>query len=288
MTDENCIFNADDCSCEPTYSQSFFILLSLIPISVIFPIWIVAVGIYNPWVNKLNKQLKSDLEDEKISIPYEEKYDISEATNDNVETANYEANYVLETTPDGIVVMQYSTEEEGFLYWADKSVHFKYLDTVARKFVKDYKCSSLYIDKKAILKEKIDKLKDEITKNMETIEKEKNMTKEEREEKKKQEKKESDDDVFATLKKNKPKLKTKLEKDDFVVDKANKFIKRGKICDSILYPSKKVEKKKENPVSFSDWKNMFRFKSYNNTDEDYCIPTSADDSILEAGPCKED
>ena len=55
------------------------------------------------------------------------------------------------------------------------------------------------------------------------------MTKEEREEKKKQEKKEIDDDVLH-IEKNKPKLKTKLEKDDFVVDKANKFIKRVKFA----------------------------------------------------------
>jgi hypothetical protein len=81
-------------------------------------------------------------------------------------------------------------------------------------------------------------------------------------EEKKKEADEKEDDVFATLKSNKTtklNLKTKLTKDDFVPDVGTKFMKKGKIVDSML--NKKVEstQKVVNNMNFSAWKNAFGF-----------------------------
>ncbi len=51
---------------------------------------------------------------------------------------------VEENTPDGIVVLKY--EDDSFIYWADKQITYKYLETVARKYVILYDCKDLYIN----------------------------------------------------------------------------------------------------------------------------------------------
>jgi hypothetical protein len=66
-------------------------------------------------------------------------------------------NFVLENTPNGNVIMKYSKERESFEYYCDKEIPFKYLETVARKYVRHFFCPQIYIfpkviNKKAIIK----------------------------------------------------------------------------------------------------------------------------------------
>lgn len=54
---------------------------------------------------------------------------------------------VTETTPRGDVLMYYSSKLNSFVYHSKtKEIPYKYLETVARKYVIEYKCKSLYID----------------------------------------------------------------------------------------------------------------------------------------------
>jgi hypothetical protein len=55
--------------------------------------------------------------------------------------------HVRETTPQGDVIMAYDADRQVFCYYCDKrSVQFKYLESVARKYVVEHGCKRLYID----------------------------------------------------------------------------------------------------------------------------------------------
>ena len=55
--------------------------------------------------------------------------------------------YIQETTPQGVVIMNYNATNETFGYYSDKwSIQFKYLEPLARKYVLTYGCKRLYID----------------------------------------------------------------------------------------------------------------------------------------------
>ena len=240
--------------CEINNGQLFFIMLSFIPLAIFVPLWTVAALIYAPWMRR--NELK--IEEEVIEIPYVEKYNLKKATNDNLKTLDCEKNFVMESTPDGVVLMSYNRVDEGFNYWADNDIKFQYLEVTARKYVEVYHCMDFYINQGQHMRDKIGKIKSEIEENKKKIEMEENKTDEEKE----REAGEKEDDVFATLKSNKTtklNLKTKLTKDDFVPDVGTKFMKKGKIVDSML--NKKVEstKKVVNNMNFSAWKSAFGF-----------------------------
>ena len=56
-------------------------------------------------------------------------------------------NHVRDTTPQGDVIMAYDADRQVFCYYCDKrSVQFKYLESLARKYVVEHGCKRLYID----------------------------------------------------------------------------------------------------------------------------------------------
>jgi hypothetical protein len=57
------------------------------------------------------------------------------------------SHHVRETTPQGDVIMAYDADRQVFCYYCDKrSVQFKHLESVARKYVVEHGCKRLYID----------------------------------------------------------------------------------------------------------------------------------------------
>lgn len=78
--------------------------------------------------------------------------------------------YVMENTPVGNVVMFYNVDKETFEYYSDHSVPYRFLDVVARKYVKVYNCRPLYVDMEEELnqqKEKKRKMEEEERKKQE-------------------------------------------------------------------------------------------------------------------------
>jgi len=65
-------------------------------------------------------------------------------------------NHVRETTPQGDVIMTYDDSRKLFCYYSDKrTIQFKYLEPVARKYVVEHGCKRLYIDiRKELIKAK--------------------------------------------------------------------------------------------------------------------------------------
>jgi hypothetical protein len=58
--------------------------------------------------------------------------------------------FIIEMTPIGNVIMQYDAEKEAFVYYSDNMIPFRYLETVARKYVCTYNCKELYIERRIV------------------------------------------------------------------------------------------------------------------------------------------
>ena len=76
-------------------------------------------------------------EKKEIKKKYQDKYSLDDMEKDISRNSEVTKNTsVLEKTPNGIVIMRYNKDREGFEYWCnDKNIKYDYLETVARKFV---------------------------------------------------------------------------------------------------------------------------------------------------------
>ena len=61
--------------------------------------------------------------------------------------------FVLDNTPLGNVIMTYNNNKEVFEYYSDNSIPYRFLESVARKYVITYFCRPLYVDMEEELKE---------------------------------------------------------------------------------------------------------------------------------------
>ena len=92
-------------------------------------------------INKLLKQIEPEKKEETRTIPYENTYMLNAHAEESDELLAL--GVVEEITPEGKVRMKW---EDQFLYWADRPIQYKYLETVARKYVILYKCKENYIN----------------------------------------------------------------------------------------------------------------------------------------------
>jgi len=224
-------------SVDLNYGQIFFMMLGLLPVLACVPCWVVAKFVYEPYVKKLAE--------EEEPIPYEYQYPLINAEDNG--DRDYKNFIVLSNTPKGLVYMRYCKEDEGFEYWADNSIDYKYLETVARKYVTIFSCRNIYIDRFSLLKEKIQGIRQKI---------EENKLEEELEELEEEE----DNDVFANLKSynqstsNTSSTKTEITRNDVVCDEANKYLNRGKVAEANFGAEKKIVDTPTSSMSFSSWK----------------------------------
>ena len=81
-----------------------------------------------------------------LPTPYEALYTLD--TRELPETAeNVAHGRVEDETPQGRVAMTYAADQEAFLYWSDRSaVPYRYLDTVARKWVIVFDRRDVYVN----------------------------------------------------------------------------------------------------------------------------------------------
>jgi len=87
-------------------------------------------------------ELKRQADDEVNS--YENKYSLKKAIH-NKEHCDLDEKYIFEATPNGVTILNYDVKNKSFNYWSDHTIQYKYLQTVARKFVLDYQCKDYYI-----------------------------------------------------------------------------------------------------------------------------------------------
>ena len=184
---------------------------------------------------------------------------------------------IIEKTPLGNVLMFYNNVKESFEYYSDNIIPYRFLETVARKYVINYNCLQIYVD-----------MKEEITEYIKK-EDEKRKEKEEREEKKREEdelnstkKTEIKKNVFAKFKdynkeggsgkvnmaplpkNNIPNKNVKNQNEKLVLkEKTNRYTYSGKFANYNFL--KKVDRKvvdKKYAMTFADFKkSMLKEKS---------------------------
>ena len=185
--------------------------------------------------------------------------------------------FVIENTPLGNVLMIYDTKKSSFRYYSDNTIPYRYLETVARKYVKQFSCRPIFIDMEEELKMSEDrfetsrkekeesekKKREESVKNNQPIEEKKNVfTKFKSYNKDAGAGKTS----YAAPPKNSiptnKKITNEQEKDkQFLKDKANRYTYEGKFANFSFI--KKVDRKvvdKKFGMSFADFKKMQKDK----------------------------
>ena len=253
MTEETCndyiyVMDTKSAACnfclENNYLFPMFFLISFIPFTILFSSWVVAKFVYLPHMKAVENEKDIEWPDEEEEkIPYEEKYTLKEKK-DKKRELDTENCSVCESTPDGLIFMKYNDDNEGFDWWGDnKQTSYKYLETVARKYVTVFRCNWLYIDRAKNIKIQLEKEK-------EREEKEKMEA-----EDKKDEEVDSDDDLFVKFKQNE-KIKPK-KKEQTAAIVANKYKHCGKISDFKLLKKEKSKVNKNKKMDFSSWKTMF-------------------------------
>jgi hypothetical protein len=219
--------------------------------------------------NKLKLYVYSD-EGEKGLIP--EAIDLATKYVINKKLDKLANCYVIEKTPLGNVLMIYNNNRSSFSYYSDSNIPYRYLEVVARKYVKTFACRPIFVDMDEELKKAEEKWE---------LEKEK---KEEEERKKIEELKsqkqqivEQKKSVFAKFKSyNKDSAATKAmaappknsipnkqltseqENEKILLkEKANRYTYEGKLSNFNFL--KKVERKvvdKKYALSFADFKKI--------------------------------
>jgi hypothetical protein len=207
-----------------------------------------------------------DVETKEEEIPYEMKWfvEFDDKGDESVEEELTEElteefvndlglNTVTETTPRGDVLMYYSSKLGSFVYHSrTKEIPYKYLETVARKYVIEYNCKKLYIDIRKEYEKGLNKYK-------ETKEKEEQAAKDAKGGKVDDTKENNKKQVFANFKtyNRKGEVHNKQKDKIYILkEQANRYSYRGKIEE---YSEAKVEScldKNGKDIDFASFKKM--------------------------------
>jgi hypothetical protein len=187
--------------------------------------------------------------------------------------------FVMESTPLGNVLMIYEKERDSFKYYSDSTIPYRYLEVVARKYVKQFGCRPIFVDMEEELKLAEEKWEQD---KKEREEKEEQEKRRKEEANKKQVVVEEKKNVFAKFKQyNKnagtghvisaapPKnsipnksLSEKRENEKILLkDNANRYTYEGKLANFSFL--KKVDRKainKKFAMTFADFKKMQKVK----------------------------
>lgn len=151
-------------------------ILCLVVFVILFS-WTMQSGLilYQMIYEKKKKEEDNEDEDEdkkkKFVVPFEEKYlyqydekkrELKRANANAVEKKEelklLKNNYIIEHTPLGNVAMFYDCDRESFCYYSDNVIPYKYLETVARKYILVFNCLDVYVD----MKEELEKVRNQI------------------------------------------------------------------------------------------------------------------------------
>ena len=212
---------------------------------------------------------------------YEDKYKINkEIMDDELSQEKLEGlcnSFILENTPNGNVLILYNHKTYSFNYYSDNSIPYKYLNTLARKYVNTYRCKQLYINSEDELdkeKESENKDKESENKEKESENKDKESENKDKESEKEPENKEKEQDqdtkkdkkqIFAKFKTYNKNTTNKIQQQPSQQQQqpsqqeviANRYTYQGKIANFnfLKKPDKKLVNKKLS-LTFSDYKKL--------------------------------
>lgn len=172
------------------------------------------------------------------------------------------SNQILsEATPDGNVLMYYNYDTEvpdrsSFHYYSNnKNIPFKYLDTVARKYVCTYKCVEIYRY-----------LKDEIENEIYKIKEEREREQQRKEDNANNDKLKKTNDVFATFKNYKKNSNSIGETKRSLLITKNRYTRIGTFDEynnQLTLPTVNERKQEIKKISFSEFKKMQQYNQSN-------------------------
>ena len=154
--------------------------------------------------------------------------------------------YVVECTPLGNVCMRYNNDKKSFEYFSNNSIPYRYLESVARKYVTTYWCKPIFVN----IEEEIKKAE------------EKNKEEKEKEDKNK---KNNPRKIFAQLKSYKETQKNNktheqrrdTKEQQLVKENANRYTWEGRLTN--FCPLKQIDKKildKKLAMTYADFKKL--------------------------------
>jgi len=109
--------------------------------------------LYNNNINEdidddINEDINKDINEDINQIPYEDKYKEKlknmVISNHNKQLDQLKNSFVMESTPNGNVLMFWDNQRSSFIYYSDTSIPYRYLEVVARKYVILNNCREIY------------------------------------------------------------------------------------------------------------------------------------------------
>jgi len=101
----------------------------------------------------------------------EQESEDTEPYEENEDLVSLKDNFIEENTPRGIIYMAYDNSIESYIYYSKtKDIPYKYLETVARKYIIDNKCLNIYVDYKEEYIQGLNKYKQMLQERKELLE----------------------------------------------------------------------------------------------------------------------
>ena len=247
---------------EPSICDAIVTILTITPLSLMFA-FIAITQIDRLTFGYFSKQ-STDTETDEPKETYTDKYPLDNvAESEDPERKVNPNSFIMDYTPDGIVIMRYNYDHESFIYWSNKkNIKYPILETLARKYVSAYCCKELYIDRDQIREEKRQVFEEKRRENEER----ERMEKEDKENKESGENDSSgsENSVFASFKSYNKKGAAKdndvSSKKEFVnvCERSNSFLRKGLISEFEILQVNKYQVVEAKPkLDFETFKKMF-------------------------------
>ena len=185
--------------------------------------------------------------------PYEENEDL----------VSLKDNFIEEKSPRGIIYMAYDNSIDSYIYYSKtKDIPYKYLETVARKYVIDNKCLNIYVDYKEEYIQGLNKYKQRLQERKELLENKIKQQQQKQDEDNVENKKKN---IFANFKSyNKQDKSTKnntdtTTKEYILTENSNHYKYKGNLDDY-----EKILKEKASQESVLKEYEQIDFKAYKN------------------------
>jgi hypothetical protein len=174
--------------------------------------------------------------------------------------SGFENNYIIEFTPVGNIIMRFNNYKKSFEYYSDRSISYKYLEPIARKYVMTYKCKNIFVDMDEEVKKanKINELKknENETNNKNNKNNKKQQTKQQNNPTKQINKPYSSTNKNAEMPSSRmgQSISNPINDIELAVKNANRYTWEGRFADFKIIKSNK--KTNRNKISFKDFKNL--------------------------------
>ena len=197
-------------------------------------------------------------EEKEDDEPYEESEDL----------VSLKDNFIEEKSPRGIIYMAYDNSIDSYIYYSKtKDIPYKYLETVARKYVIDNKCLNIYVDYKEEYIQGLNKYKQMLQERKELLE---NKIKEKEQKQDEDNVENKKKNIFANFKSyNKQDKSTKnntdtTAKEYILTENSNHYKYKGNLDDYEQMLKQKASQesvlKEYEQIDFKDYKNMIKKK----------------------------